>query len=57
MKSPTNSEHVSEIDTLGWTFAAFVIVIAALGALLAYNGNHELMANTPQSSMTAISLR
>jgi hypothetical protein len=34
------------IDRLGWLFVAFVVVIIAIGGLIAYNGNITLFVTT-----------
>jgi hypothetical protein len=36
----------SQIDTLGWLFLAFAVVITASAAMIAYHGNSVPVANT-----------
>ena len=36
----------AQIDTIGWLFIAFAVVITASAAMIAYQGNSTLVANT-----------
>jgi hypothetical protein len=39
-----------QIDTVGWGFAAVVVIITAIAAMIAYNSNdNTIVANTPVS--------
>jgi hypothetical protein len=38
-------ESKAQIDTVGWIFAAFVVVITAIAAMVAYYGNDTMFAN------------
>jgi hypothetical protein len=39
-------KHTAQIDTVGWLFAAFVVGITAVAAILAYNGSNTMVAKT-----------
>jgi hypothetical protein len=43
-----------QIDTVGWVFAAVVVIITAIAAIIAYHGNDNTMvASTPVSRVAA----
>jgi hypothetical protein len=42
----SNPEYKAQIDTVGWLFVAFVVVIAAIAAMVAYDGNNTTVANS-----------
>jgi hypothetical protein len=54
LRETSNPERKAQIDIdpVGWLFAAFVVVIAAIAAMVAYNGNDMRVANTPVSHVT-----
>jgi hypothetical protein len=45
----SNPEHNEQIDTLGWVFLALAIIIVAIAAIVAYDGNNAMVANTTVS--------
>lgn len=45
----SNPERNEEIDTLGWVFLALAILIVAIAAIVAYDGNNDMVANTTVS--------
>jgi hypothetical protein len=50
LRETSDLEPKAEIDTAGWVFVAFVVVITAIAAMVAYEGNNGTMiANTPAS--------
>ena len=42
-----------DIDTVGWLFAAFVVVITAVAAMVAYEGNNTMVAKITESHVAA----
>ena len=40
-------KYTAQIDSVGWIFVAFVVVIVAIAAMVAYQGNDRVIANTP----------
>jgi hypothetical protein len=42
----SNPEHNEQIDTVGWVFLALAIIIVAIAAIVAYDGNYAMVANT-----------
>jgi hypothetical protein len=38
--------HRAKIDAIGWLFAAFVVTIISIGALVAYHGNNASVTTT-----------
>ena len=34
----SDPKYTAEIDTLGWIFVAFTVVVTAIAAILAYHG-------------------
>ena len=41
-----NPERYGRIDTIGWLFVAFVVVITAIAAMIAYNASDITVTNT-----------
>lgn len=52
----SDPERQAEIDTAGWLFGGFVAIIVALGALLAYQGNESLIANSSVSQLAEVTV-
>ena len=48
----SNSERKAEIDTVGWLFLAFAVVITATAAMIAYEANDAMVA-PPASHLAA----
>jgi hypothetical protein len=46
LQETSSSERKAPIDTIGWLFVAFVVVITAIAAMIAYEGNNTMVANT-----------
>ena len=42
-----------QIDTAGWVFLVLAIAIIAIAAMVAYNGNSTIVANTAVSHVAA----
>jgi len=42
-----------QIDTAGWVFLVLAITIIAVAAMVAYNGNNAMVANTAVSQVSA----
>jgi hypothetical protein len=40
-------KYTPQIDTVGWIFATLVILIVVIAAMVAYQGNGTVIANTP----------
>jgi hypothetical protein len=40
----SNPERKAEIDTVGWLFLAFAVVITATAAMIAYEANDAMVA-------------
>ena len=51
----SNQQHKAQIDidTVGWLFAAFVVVITAIAAMVAYEGNNTMVAKITVSHVAA----
>jgi Na+/melibiose symporter-like transporter len=51
----SNQQHKTQIDieTVGWLFAAFVVVITAIAAMVAYEGNNTMVAKITVSHVAA----
>ncbi len=47
----SNPERKAEIDTVGWLFLAFAVVITATAAMIAYEANDPMV--TPSVSHVA----
>jgi hypothetical protein len=41
----SDPKRTAQIDTIGWLFAAFVVVVTAIAAPVAYNGNNTMVSN------------
>jgi hypothetical protein len=50
MNDPKRKE---QIDTAGWVFLVLAITIVAVAAMVAYNGNDAMVANTTVSHVEA----
>jgi hypothetical protein len=48
-----NPERGPQIDTVGWLFLAFAVVITAAAAVVAYEANDTMVANAPVSHLVA----
>jgi hypothetical protein len=46
LRETSNPECKTQIDTIGWLFVAFVVVITAFAAMIAYNANDVMVTNT-----------
>ena len=42
-------ESKAQIDTVGWIFVAFALVITAIAAIVGYHGSDTMIANSPTS--------
>jgi hypothetical protein len=42
----SDPRRTAQIDTAGWLFLAFAVVITAVAAMIAYHGNSTIVANT-----------
>ena len=50
----SNQQREEQIDAVGWVFAVIVVIITALAAIIAYNGNDTTMVvSTPVSHVAA----
>jgi hypothetical protein len=49
----SNQKSDEEIDTVGWVFAAVVVIITAIAAIIAYQASDTMVANAPMSHMVA----
>jgi hypothetical protein len=45
----SDPKYTAQIDTAGWIFIAFALVIAAIAAIVSYHGNEAMFANSPVS--------
>jgi hypothetical protein len=45
----SSTKYTAQIDTVGWIFIAFAVVITAIAAILAYHGSETMIANSPVS--------
>ena len=48
-----NSERRPQIDTVGWLFLAFAVAITAAAAMVAYEANDTMIANSSVSHIMA----
>jgi hypothetical protein len=46
-----NSQHDPQIDTLGWVFLAFAVVITGVAAMIAYEANETSRMSAPVSHL------
>jgi hypothetical protein len=49
----SNPKRQAEIDTVGWLFLAFAVVITATAAMIAYEANDAVVANSSVSHIVA----
>ena len=42
-------KYTAQIDTVGWIFIGFAVVITAIAAIVAYHGSEAMIANSPVS--------
>jgi len=42
-------KYTAQIDTVGWIFIVFAVVITAIAAIVVYHGNEPMIANSPVS--------
>jgi hypothetical protein len=42
-------KYTAQIDTVGWIFVAFALVITVIAAMVAYHGREPMIANSPVS--------
>jgi hypothetical protein len=42
-------KYSAQIDTVGWIFIAFALVITAIAAIVTYHGSETMIANSPVS--------
>jgi hypothetical protein len=54
LEDASDPQRKPEIDTTGRLFAGFVGIIIAVGALLAYKGNENLLANTSAAQQATL---
>jgi hypothetical protein len=47
----SNPERNEQIDIVGWVFLALAIIIVAIAAIVAYDGNNAMVANTAVSQV------
>jgi hypothetical protein len=47
----SDPERNEQIDTVGWVFLALAIIIVAIAAIVAYDGNNAMVANTTVSQV------
>ncbi|MGN6750355.1 MAG: hypothetical protein ACTHJS_17355 [Xanthobacteraceae bacterium] len=45
--------YTAQIDSVGWIFAAVVVVIAAVAGALAYHGSAATIANNPVAPLAS----
>jgi hypothetical protein len=46
-------KYTAQIDSVGWIFVAFVVVITAIAAMVAYEGNNTMVAKITVSHVAA----
>ena len=42
----TDPKHTAQIDTIGWIFVAFAVVITVVAGILVYQGSGVMIANS-----------
>jgi len=47
----SNPERNEQIDIVGWVFLALAIIIVAIAAIVAYDGNNAMVVNTAVSQV------
>ena len=45
----SDPKSTAQIDSVGWIFVAFVVVVSAIAMMVAYYGNDAQIANNPAS--------
>lgn len=45
--------YTAQIDSIGWVFAAVVLVIAAIAGMVAYHGSEASAVNMPTAQVAA----
>ena len=45
----SDPKYGAQIDTVGWIFVVFAVVITAIAAIVVYHGNEAMIANSPVS--------
>jgi hypothetical protein len=45
----SDPKYTAQIDTVGWIFVAFAVVITVIAGLVAYHSSGAMIANTPIS--------
>src|SRR5215471_11915914 len=43
----TDPKYTTQIDTIGWIFVAFAVVITVVAAIVVYQGSGVMIANSP----------
>jgi hypothetical protein len=43
----TDPKYTAQIDTIGWIFVAFAVVITVVAAMVVYQGSGVTIANSP----------
>ena len=43
----TDPKYAAQIDTIGWIFVAFAVVITVVAAIVVYQGSGVMIANSP----------
>ena len=47
----SDPKYAAQIDTVGWIFVVFAVVITAIAAMVVYHTNEPMMANSPVSQV------
>jgi hypothetical protein len=45
----SDPKYTAQIDSIGWVFVAFALVITAIAAIVAYHASDTMIANSPTS--------
>ena len=48
-------KYMAQIDTVGWIFVAFAIVVTAIAGIVAYHGSETMIAKSPVSHVAGSS--
>jgi hypothetical protein len=48
----SDPKYTAQIDTVGWIFVAFALVITVAAVVVAYHGSGTMIANTPISHLS-----
>jgi hypothetical protein len=43
----SDPKYAAQIDTVGWIFVVFAVVITAIAAIVVYHGNEAMIASSP----------